>query len=78
MGINDVVKYDKGVHTSNGRTSDKVWMHPYLFIKFAMWINSTFEVQVIKFVFDELISLRCDAGDNYGRKRESPHLIVVG
>ena len=65
MGINDVVKYDKGVHTSKGRTPDKVWMHPYLFIKFSMWINRTFEVQVVKFVFDELISLRCDAGDNY-------------
>jgi len=61
----EVVKYDKGSNTSKGRTSDKVWMHPYLFIKFAMWINTSFEVQVIKFVFDELISLRCDAGDNY-------------
>ena len=26
MGINDVVKYDKGVHTSKGRTPDKLWM----------------------------------------------------
>jgi hypothetical protein len=25
MGINDVVKYDKGVHTSNGRSQDEVW-----------------------------------------------------
>ena len=30
-----------------------------------MFINPKFEVQVIKFVYDELISLRCDAGDNY-------------
>ena len=67
MGINDVVKYDKGVHTSKGRTPDKVWMHPYLFLKFSLWINTKFEVQVIKFIYDELISLRCDAGDNYSQ-----------
>lgn len=41
------------------------WMHPYLFIKFAMWINPKFELQVIKFVHDELIKYRHEAGDNY-------------
>lgn len=41
------------------------WMHPYLFIKFAMWLNPKFEVQVIKFVYDELIKNRHSAGDNY-------------
>ena len=41
------------------------WMHPYLFIKFAMWINPSFEYNVIKFVYDELIKQRHDAGDNY-------------
>lgn len=41
------------------------WMHPYLFIKFAMWMNPKFELQVIKFVHDQLIEFRHDAGDNY-------------
>jgi hypothetical protein len=41
------------------------WMTPILFIKFAMWLNPTFEVQVIKFVYDNLIAFRNDAGDNY-------------
>lgn len=41
------------------------WMHPYLFIKFAMWLNPKFEVKVIRFVYDELIKNRHDAGDNY-------------
>ena len=41
------------------------WMHPYLFIKFAMWLNPKFELSVIKFVYDELIKNRHDAGDNY-------------
>lgn len=41
------------------------WMHPILFIKFAMWINPRFEVQVIKFVYDQLIKYRNEAGDAY-------------
>ncbi len=41
------------------------WVHPYLFIKLAMWINPVFEVQVVKFVYDQLIELRHKAGDNY-------------
>lgn len=55
----------KGKNTKNGRTPDKVWMHPYLFIKFAMWLNPRFEVQVIKFVYDQLITLRNQIGDGY-------------
>lgn len=65
FGDIQVVKEIKGRNTSNGRTKDQVWLHPYLFIKFAMWINPRFEVQVIKFVYDELIKNRHLAGDNY-------------
>lgn len=41
------------------------WMHPYLFVKFAMWLNPRFEVKVIKFVYDQLIQYRNEAGDTY-------------
>lgn len=41
------------------------WMHPILFIDFAMWLNPKFKVKVLKFVYDELIKYRHDAGDNY-------------
>jgi len=41
------------------------WMHPYLFIDFAMWINPKFKYDVIKFVHDQLIEFRHNAGDNY-------------
>ena len=47
------------------------WMHPYLFIKFAMWINPKFEVRVIKFVYDELIRYRNEAGDAYREMSEA-------
>lgn len=40
-------------------------MHPILFVKFAMWLNPRFEVQVIKFVYDQMIAFRKDAGDAY-------------
>lgn len=62
-----VVKFKKGLYSKSGRTIDQIWVHPFLFIKAAMWVNPRFEVEVIKYVYDNLISLRCDAGDNYGK-----------
>ena len=41
------------------------WMHPMLFIDFAMWINPEFKYDVIKFVDDEMIRYRNEAGDAY-------------
>lgn len=41
------------------------WMHPLLFIDFAMWLNPTFKVKVLKFVYDQLIAYRNEAGDTY-------------
>jgi len=55
----------KGRNTSKGRTKDEVWMHPYLFIDFAMWLNPKFKLSVIKFVYDQLIQQRTLAGDSY-------------
>lgn len=52
------------------------WMHPYLFIKFAMWLNPKFEVKVIKFVYDELIKYRNEAGDAYREMCSSVASIV--
>lgn len=61
----EILKEIKGKNTKNGRTPDQEWMHPFLFIKFAMWINPRFEVQVIKFVYDQMIKYRKEAGDAY-------------
>lgn len=52
------------------------WMHPILFVKFAMWINPRFEVQVIKFVYDQMIAYRNDAGDAYKELAKSVSTIV--
>lgn len=51
--------------TTRGKANGGTWMHPYLFVKFAMWINPRFEYHVVKFVYDELIKQRHEAGDNY-------------
>jgi len=42
-----------------------MWIHPLLFIDFAMWINPSFKVKVLKFVYDQMIKYRNDAGDAY-------------
>ena len=55
----------KGRNTTKGKTADVVWYHPYLFVKFAMWLSPRFELQVIKFVADQLLEFRNDAGDNF-------------
>ncbi len=41
------------------------WMHPKLFIDFAMWVSVEFKSKVIDYVFDGLIKSRNDAGDYY-------------
>ncbi len=41
------------------------WVHPILFLKIGMWINPKFEYHVIRFVYDQLIKYRHDAGDMY-------------
>lgn len=63
LGDYKVLTLIKGRNTSSGKTADTYWLHPYLYIKFAMWLNPRFEVQVIKFVHDQLIALRNESGD---------------
>ena len=41
------------------------WGHPLLFIDFAMWLNTHFNVKVLKFVSDQMLTYRNEAGDAY-------------
>lgn len=52
-------------HESTRGKSGGVWMHPFLFIEFAMWLNPKFKLKVIKFVHDELMKNRHLAADHY-------------
>ena len=56
--------YLKTHETSRGK-GGATWMHPYLFVKFAMWLSPKFELQIIKWVHDNLIDFREQAGDYY-------------
>lgn len=53
------------IYTKNRGVNGGTWMHPLLFIDFAMWLNPTFKVKVLKFVYDQLLAMRNEAGDSY-------------
>lgn len=59
------VAHLKTHETTRGRYGGGTWMHPYLFMKFAMWLSPKFELQVIKWVYDNLIDVRIEAGSHY-------------
>lgn len=52
------------ISTKRGKNGG-TWMHPYLFIDFAMWLSPEFKVKVVKWVYDNLISLRIESGDGF-------------
>ena len=64
----------KMVYMASRGNNGGTWMHPILFIKFAMWLNPRFEVQVIKFVYDQMIQYRNEAGDAYNELASALHL----
>jgi len=41
------------------------WMHPYLFIDFAMWLSPEFKLTCVKWIYDKLIDLRLEGGDTF-------------
>lgn len=68
--INTIVEREnlnsrKSAYLSSRGKNGGTWMHPILFIDFAMWINPSFKYDVIKFVYDEMIKFRNLAGDAY-------------
>lgn len=48
------------------------WMHPLLFVDFAMWLNPRFKVKVLRFVADQMLAYRDDAGEKY--KEIAPYI----
>lgn len=40
--------------TCRGKKNGGTWMHPVLFIKFAMYLSPRFEYHVLKFVADDM------------------------
>jgi hypothetical protein len=82
LGNKKTIDFIKAIEEAENLNTEKVvlitrgknggtLMHPYLFIDFAMWIDPKFKVKVIRFVYDQLIKERHNAGDNYKRLSES-------
>jgi len=61
--------FEKIIETKKGKNGG-TWMHPYLFIDFAMWISPQFKFTVIKWIYDNLIDLRNEAGDSFKKVNE--------
>lgn len=53
------------IKTRTGRVNGGTWMHPYLFIHFAQWLSPEFNLACIKWLYDNLIFNRNQAGDHY-------------
>lgn len=53
------------LQTHEGRVNGGTWMHPYLFIDFAMWLSPEFKLTCVKWIYDRLIVVRNDAGDSF-------------
>lgn len=56
------------VYVKSKARSDRgggTWMLPLMFIDFAMWLNPVFKVKVLKFVSDQMLAYRNEAGEAY-------------
>lgn len=53
------------IQTHEGRVNGGTWMHPYLFIDFAMWLSPEFKLTCVKWIYDKLIVVRNDSGDSF-------------
>lgn len=67
---------EKSPYLSNRGKNGGTWMHPILFVDYAMWLNSAFKYDVIKFVYDQMISYRNEAGDAYKELGKAVGCIV--
>lgn len=71
--VGDSLVLEKDLYSTKRGKFGGTYMHPYLFVKFAMWLSPEFEVQVIKWVYDNLIDFRNQAGDHYLEMRSAIH-----
>jgi hypothetical protein len=62
--IKSIVVESDMVITKRGQ-GGSTYMHPYLFIEFAAWLNAEFRVKLYKWIYDNLIDFRNQAGDYY-------------
>lgn len=62
---------DNGLAIRRRGNNGGTWVHPYVFIDLAMWLSPEFKVTVIRWVYDNLIKFRNDAGDAFKEVNEA-------
>lgn len=72
----DYKDFPKSIVTVVRGKSGGTWMTPLMFLDFAMWLNPSFKVKVLKFVQDEMIKFRNEAGDNHREMAAAVQRIV--
>jgi hypothetical protein len=48
-----------------GKNNKGTWLHPYLFVKYAMWLSPVFEAKMIIWLTDNLLGYRNQSGDDF-------------
>lgn len=61
----DYKNFPKSIVVVTRGKNGGTYMTPLMFLDFAMWLNPAFKVKVLKFVQDEMIRYRNEAGDAY-------------
>ncbi len=75
--INQIISKSKAkTLPTGGKIAGEVWLNPIAFVDFAMWLNPAFKVKVIKFVYDQMIAYRNEAGDSYKELASAVSKIV--
>lgn len=75
--INQIyVKKNSKTDKNGNKQPGEVWMSPIMFIDYAMWINPAFKVKVLKFVSDQMLYYRNEAGEAYKKLASAISAIV--
>ena len=48
-----------------GKHNKGTWLHPYLFVDYAMWLSPKFRAKIVIWVTDNLLMFRNSSGDAY-------------
>lgn len=65
--VGDITKY--------GRERDEIWMHPYMFMDFSMWLNPEFKVSAVRFVSKSMIDVYDNISESLDKLTEAMNKI---
>jgi len=65
------------VYSSKKGKNGGTWMHPLVFVDFAMWVSSEFKYFAMQWLSDELLKNRDESGESY-KKMASAVSIYMG